>query len=327
MKKFTLFILALLLLAISVAFAQTAAPALALSPARQEAAATSSMILASVNADKRIIAVGERGIVLLSDDGGSTFRQAKSVPVAATLSSVYFTDAKNGWIAGHWGVILHTTDAGETWTVQRSDLNVDQPLFSIYFKDAQHGWAVGLWSLMLTTDNGGASWEPVNLPAPAGANKAEGNLFQIFPDNAGGIAIASERGSLLYSADGNGKWTYLNTGYKGSLWAGMVLRDGTWLVGGLRGTILRSVDHGRNWQSISTDSKSSVTGLVHGAHGAIVATGLDGMLLTSHDNGMTFTASQRADQKSITAAVLANQSRLVMFSETGLLSESGNDGK
>ncbi len=113
-------------------------------------------LLGVAHAGKRLVAVGDRGAVLLSDDAGATFRQARSVPTRATLTSVSFADERNGWAVGHWGVILHTTDGGETWTVQRDDTSVDQPLFSVWFCVKRNGVGGGLWSLILRTAVGGA---------------------------------------------------------------------------------------------------------------------------------------------------------------------------
>src|SRR3569623_3262105 len=114
-------------------------------PAVTIAHPTQAPILAAERAGTRLVALGDHGIVLLSDDGGKTFRQTKSVPTQALLTSVDFIDDKQGWDAGHDGVILHTTDGGETWTLQREALSGDQPLFAIHFNDAQNGFAVGLF--------------------------------------------------------------------------------------------------------------------------------------------------------------------------------------
>ena len=84
----------------------------------------------------------------------------------STLTAVCFVGEKTGGAVGHWGVVLRTDDAGESWNVQRADTSVDLPLFSVHFKDAERGWAVGLWSLMIATSDGGKSWTTVRLPAP-----------------------------------------------------------------------------------------------------------------------------------------------------------------
>ena len=68
-------------------------------------------------AGDRLVAVGQRGHVVVSSDGGATWKQAQ-VPVSSDLVAVYFVDAKQGWAVGHDGVILHTADGGEYWELQ-----------------------------------------------------------------------------------------------------------------------------------------------------------------------------------------------------------------
>ncbi|MBI5443489.1 MAG: glycosyl hydrolase, partial [Deltaproteobacteria bacterium] len=285
-------------------------------------AATRSMMLGAVRAGKRIVAVGAHGIVLLSDDGGATFRQAKSVPVRSTLTAVSFVDDKAGWAVGHWGVILSTADGGETWQLQRSDTSVDQPLFSVYFKDREHGWAVGLWSLVVATKDGGKTWEKVELPPPPGGGKTDRNLLKIFPGPKGALFVAAEQGTVLRCEDGT-SWTYAVTGYKGTFWAGTSLPDGTVLVGGLRGTVYRSADGGKTWRASETGVKSSITDMV-AAGGKIYAVALDGVFLESADGGATFQASQRDDRAPLTALALSEAGRLVAFSKEGVVANFGN---
>src|ERR1044071_614770 len=62
-------------------------------PAEIEPLASSSLLLDLSMAGSRMVAVGERGHVLLSDDQGATWRQAKSVPTRAMLTAVFFIDA------------------------------------------------------------------------------------------------------------------------------------------------------------------------------------------------------------------------------------------
>ena len=301
----------------SVACADAGRPALHVEAAEHVPAANVAMMLAASLAGKRIVAVGDRGVVLLSDDDGKTFRQARSVPVSSSLTGVSFADARTGWAVGHWGAIVKTTDGGETWTVQRSDLTVDQPLFSVYFKNTHEGWTVGLWSLMLHTTDGGATWSTVKLPPPLGAKKADRNLYSIFADAKGSLFIACEQGRVLRSSDGGVTWTYAETGYSGSFWSGVALQDGTLLVGGLRGTIYRSADGGSTWTAARTPFKSSVTGMVQRFDKSIVASALDGVTFVSHDDGATFTGTQRPDRTAPTAVVDTQEGVPVFFTSDG----------
>jgi photosystem II stability/assembly factor-like uncharacterized protein len=285
-------------------------------PVIQSRAASGSMMLAVAHAGRRLVAVGERGIVLLSDDGGASFRQARSVPAQATLSSVTFINATTGWAAGQWGVILATRDGGESWVLQRSDTGADRPLFSVLFTSEKDGWAVGLWSLLLATHDGGATWAEVKVPPPAGTDKADLNLYAVFPGPKGALLVAGEQGKVLRSTDGGQSWVTLDTGYPGTLWTGATLADGTIVVGGLRGTILRSTNGGERWSFARTDGKSSVTGLMQMPDGAVVASALDGVTLTSTDNGASFTTKQRDDRLPLTA-VTDRRGDPLLLSKTG----------
>lgn len=296
-------------------------PQLQITSAERLSAASGVKILAATRAGKRIVAVGDYGVVLLSDDDGKTYRQARSVPISATLTAVSFADAGTGWAVGHWGAILNTRDGGETWSLQRSDMHVDQPLFSVYFRNADEGWAVGLWSLMLHTTDGGASWSGVPLPVAPGAKKADRNLYSIFGDAKGSLFITSEQGLVLRATDGGKTWTYAQTGYGGSFWSGVALNDGALLVGGLRGTIYRSADGGDSWQTSKTDFKSSVTNIVQRADKTVVAVGLDGMTLVSIDGGLSFSGTQRPDRSPLTAVVDSQSDGPKFFSTKGPISK------
>ena len=284
------------------AFAQNVErPQLAIVPAEHVPAAATSMMLSATLAGSRIVAVGDHGVVLLSDDAGKSFRQARSVPVSSTLTSVSFVDATHGWVVGQWGVVLNTTDGGENWALQRSDLTVDQPLFSVHFKNSKDGWAVGLWSLMLHTVDGGVTWITVKPPPPPGGKKADRNLYRIFANADGAMFIACEQGRVMQSADDGATWNYIETGYTGSFWSGVALQDGALLVGGLRGTIYRSIDRGKTWSVSQSTFKSSITDMLQLADKSIVAVGLDGVTLISGDDGVSFSGNQRSDRVPLTA--------------------------
>jgi photosystem II stability/assembly factor-like uncharacterized protein len=310
---------ALLLLSGAVHAQAPAEPAaLKIRAAAKSTAATLAPMLGAARAGKRIVAVGDYGIVLLSDDEGKAFRQATGVPVSSTLTAVSFADEKNGWAVGHWGVILRTSDGGENWSVQRSDTAEDRPLFSVYFFDANEGIAVGLWSLVLRTHDGGKTWGTVNLPTPPEGGKADRNLFKVFASPKGSLFVAAERGLVLRSDDRGQNWRYLSTGYKGSFWSGVALSDGTLIVAGLRGTLYRSTDDGKNWTNVPTGSKSSLTDIVE-VGDKVIGVGLDGVQIESSDHAATFIWTQRDDRLSMTAAVADGQASLVRFSKHGVV--------
>ncbi|WP_028222652.1 WD40/YVTN/BNR-like repeat-containing protein, partial [Paraburkholderia oxyphila] len=247
-----------------------------------------------------------------------TWHQAHEVPVSATLSAVTFADAQRGWAVGQWGVILATRDGGETWQKQRMDLSVDQPLFSVLFTSAQDGIAVGLWSLMLATHDGGKTWTKVTVPKPPGAGRADRNLYHVFADKQGALYIDSEQGMVLKSTDGGATWSYLATGGKGTLWAGVALPDGRIVVGGLLGSLYQSSDGGATWTSLNANTKSSIADLVATGNG-LLGVGLDGLVLRQREGSTSFEVHQREDRATLTAALIDGTGKPMLFSQDGVL--------
>src|SRR5438034_11738498 len=79
----------------ALAQAQEGVPALQ-RPAPMVPQSMHGAMLAVALAGPRIVAVGERGVVLLSDDRGATWRQV-AIPVSVTLTAVRFVNDKTGW--------------------------------------------------------------------------------------------------------------------------------------------------------------------------------------------------------------------------------------
>ena len=68
--------------------------------------ASEALLLDVASAGSRLVAVGEFGHVLLSDDKGTSWRQAASVPTRNTLVGVTFLDNQTGYAVGHAATIL-----------------------------------------------------------------------------------------------------------------------------------------------------------------------------------------------------------------------------
>ena len=84
-------------------------------PARDSAFAAKSLLNGVANAGQRIVAVGQRGHIVLSDDGGKTWTQAK-VPVSSDLVAVYFPTPAKGWAVGILAALLFLVDVNAPGT-------------------------------------------------------------------------------------------------------------------------------------------------------------------------------------------------------------------
>ncbi len=185
------------------------------------------------------------------------------------------------------------------------------------FRDSEHGYAVGLWSLLLATDDGGKTWRRQELPPAPGSSKADRNLFRLFAAPDGAIFIAAEQGLVLRSTDHGKSWRYLQTGYKGSLWAGVAQPDGTLVVAGMRGTVYSSRDNGESWTQVTSGTHSALTDLVV-MPGGVAGVGTEGALIRG-SAATGFEAKPRKDRLDLTAIVAAADGKLVDFSSHGPL--------
>ncbi len=263
-------------------------------------------------AGKRVVAVGDYGGIIYSDDG-KTYAQAK-VPTRTPLTSVAFVDDQRGWAAGHDGTILGTQDGGKSWSVLRQHRGKEEVLLSIWFENAEHGLAVGQFGLALETLDGGKSWnEIVLLDGEAG----ERHMQHVFSAGGGVLLIAAEGGTVLRSSDNGKHWQAINTGNKGSFWVGAALPDGSVLMAGMRGHVYRSKDHGLTWAEMESGTQQSLTGIAQSEAG-VQLVGLGGVNLVSKDNGIHFETTVRKDRASQSAVAFLNGSTLY-FGSTGVL--------
>lgn len=261
-------------------------------PALQIKVPERQILQASAKAGSRLVAVGERGIVVLSEDGGERWRQARNVPVSTTLTAVSFAPGGKGWAVGHGGVILHTTDGGESWVRQTEGValaaavldavkealsrqpdspkvaqslkaaeilvadGADKPLLDVQFIDASNGWAVGAYSLAFQTQDGGKTWRYVGdrLDNPKGLHLY---AIRVLGEK---VLIVGEQGQMHRSEDGGRSFESIASPYKGSLFSLSMSPGGEVIATGLQGNAFYSVDFGREWRRIQGLPSQSVVG-------------------------------------------------------------------
>jgi hypothetical protein len=83
--------------------------------------------VASRNSNK-VFAVGTRGALLRTDDGGTTWKRLET-GTSAWLRSIAFASPAEGYAVGDSGIILKTLDSGTTWVRQVSGTNAQ--LYSV----------------------------------------------------------------------------------------------------------------------------------------------------------------------------------------------------
>ncbi|MCK6556118.1 YCF48-related protein [Candidatus Binatia bacterium] len=217
--------------------------------AMQNSGTTRQLLDMSFANAQRGVAVGDFGTIVRTDDGGKTWTTvalptdtklpedvAELVrPGDVVVYGVSFPDPDHVWLVGEFGVILNSTDGGQTFHPQTSP--TESSLFGVHFVDAQRGWAVGLEGTLIATTDGGMTWAKQKLDAPYGFSLA---LYDV--DVRGQYGWALGNSGLLYgSRDGGTTWQLMDMApkYRSGWFRGIsLLGDGRGYIVGARGLVV-----------------------------------------------------------------------------------------
>lgn len=279
-------------------------------PAVMSELAPRSLLLDVAAVDGALVAVGERGHVVVSEDGGASWSQLPC-PTRVVLTGVHFADRRLGWAVGHDAVILKTEDGGASWRIVYSDPEAEAPLLDVWFPTASEGFAIGAYGTFLETADGGESWDSRWI------SEDDFHLHTIDRAADGTLYIAAEAGVVYRSDDGGATWESLPSPYEGSFFGILPLDEGTVLVHGLRGHLFRSEDRGETWTAIESGTVAMLTDALDLGDGRVVVVGLGAAMLLSDDGARTFQEVPQPDRLGIQAVTQAADGGLVVAGEGG----------
>lgn len=259
---------------------------------------------------KRLVAVGDHGYVVFSDDEGANWRLAKAPP-APLLTAVAFLDERTGLAVGHDSVILATGDGGETWTRQFSAPAEQRPLLDVAFIDKSMAFAVGAYGAFYESGDGGKSWSARKIL------NDDKHLNAIVKVEGASLLILGEAGTILASDDAGKSWQPVASPYKGSLFGALVANDGAVIAYGLRGRVYRSTDKGRTWKQVDHPGSATLMGGVKLADGALVIVGAAGTAIVSRDNGQSFVPLATGSTKALSGVAAASRDKVLLVGEGG----------
>ena len=263
-------------------------------------------------AGKRIVSVGERGIVLVSDDDGATWKAVRT-PTTRTLTTVAFADDRVGVAVGHGGSVLRTEDAGNTWTqIEVADAGRDS-LLGLTFLGGQDFAAFGAFGLFIITNDAGKTWRRMQV-VDADFDR---HIMGLVPMD-GVWFLAAESGNLARSKDAGATWEKLKSPYVGSFFGALVAKDGALIAFGMRGNVWRSTDKGSTWTKIEIGNTIGINGGGVMGDGSIVLVGNVGMVATSHDNGNSFKVAMSPRGAGFATVVANSKDEPVVAGEAGV---------
>lgn len=188
--------------------------------------------------------VGSEGIFKTSD-GGLTWVNKFSNNLI-NLYSIAFANSNIGWAIGTniisyqpiiiEGIVLKTTDNGETWSQQTSFYS--QPLYDIFFADTQNGWLVGEGGYISKTTDGGASW----IKYQTGTTSALKSVHGI--SNQMGWIVG---GTAIFRTSNGTNWNQISTGTGQDIQEINFFNNQTGIAIGKGGVVAKTTNGGQAW--------------------------------------------------------------------------------
>ncbi len=311
-------------------------------PAAQSELAIKNMLVDVGMAGSRMVAVGQRGHILYSDDDGKTWRQA-SVPVSSDLTAVYFPTPTQGWAVGHDGVVLHTTDTGATWVKQLDGRQVGQIMLDYFSKQLaalppeaepaadQAAEAADEYSEESSTppterERLTLLVDEANRMVAEGADKP---FLDVWFENDKTGYIVGVFNMIFRTDDGGQSWVPLNdltdNPQAYHLTAITAVGKDIFIVGE-QGLMLRLNPKNKRFEVIDTPYDGSFFGVI-GKPGTLIIHGLRGNAFRSTDNGKTWTQIKTGQHQALTAATTNEHGHIFLFSQAGhvLISTDGGN--
>jgi photosystem II stability/assembly factor-like uncharacterized protein len=237
-------------------------------------------------------AVGAAGQILLTDDGGKTWRPSKQSGV--TPLSLLGVDVENtGQIAVGQAGTIYVNDGGDSWT--KVDGSTEERLFAVNMNSHGTAVAVGAFGTIILSQDRGHTWRSI-APADIAHYSDEGadpHLYAVALDDRGMVTVAGEFGLILRSSDEGRHWSVVHKG-EASLFA-LDLRPGRpGFAVGQSGTILRTTDDGATWSELKCNSTANLLGVSADTNHTVIVTAMD-TVLRSDDGGSTWSPMEWGD--------------------------------
>lgn len=265
----------------------------------------------TVNQAGVAIAVGERGVILRSQDQGKSWQQMPS-PVDITLASVVFDGQQRVWAVGQAATILRSDDSGKSWQLIRykpSDLRY-------YLKVTAHEnivYVTGSDGELWTSKDEGQNWEMTQLEN----GDAMPHLFSL-AFNGGGAVLSAEHGSVFFRAQADLPWQVLPVPYNGSFF-GVISLANHFLLFGMSGRAFLVTADSKNWQALETGTTQFLLDAVEvPSKNQAIMVGRGGAVVLASADGKVLKSFQRSGKQDITALAITGMQVLFATMRGGI---------
>lgn len=212
-------------------------------------------------------AVGHRGVILATADGGANWtRQLQGEQAAQAILQVRQDPEQ--------------IDEARRLVAE----GADKPFLAVQCMGDGRVLALGAYGLAFSTQDGGQHWQPA-LALLDGSEARHLNAAQALD---GEIYLAGEEGALMRVDQDLDGFRRFASPYEGSFFGLLATRNKSLLAFGLRGHVFRSVDRGSSWQRVALASNKSLTAAAELRDGSLLLADESGQGWLSHDDGRSF---------------------------------------
>jgi photosystem II stability/assembly factor-like uncharacterized protein len=302
-----------------------------LRPSLMASHAAESVLLGIAAAGERLVAVGENGYILLSDDNGRQWRQVKT-PVSVTLTAVQFVTPKTGWAVGHFGIVLKSVDGGESWVKQLDGVQAAQIILAAAKSDQQcvigqlNPLEQGQFEAAKTIDFD-RRLAIAKRFVDDGPDKPFLDLY--FENDQTGFILGAF--NLIFRTQDGGKtwdpWLKNMENPRGMHLYDMARIGDDLFIAGEQGVFLRSTDGGRTFKALKTPYRGSYFGVIRSGEASLLLFGLRGNIFLRSINMEDWQEIDSGATLSITAGTVTRNGDTILVTEDGLLLESRDDGR
>lgn len=299
-----------------------------------------SLLLDITSAGQRVVAAGERGHILYSDDHGSSWLQAR-VPTTQMLTGIHFVNDRRGWAVGHDGLVLVSDDGGSSWRVQRDGIAA-QSQANIEMREAAHQRVQALQEAMASADEKDRvelvlQLEDAVMDLEDADLALEEAVFTSplmdvwFQDPERGWAVGAF-GTLLATANGGQTWRsqakLIDNPDEFHLNAITGDGKGRVFIAGEGGVMFRSLDGGHSWETLEAFYEGSWFGTLYSAaNDSLLLFGLRGNLYRSTDFGQSWQLVENTSDKTLAGGGVGPSGEVALVGAVGTLLHSIDGGQ
>jgi photosystem II stability/assembly factor-like uncharacterized protein len=279
---------------------------------------------------KRLVTVGNGGVMSTSTDFGATWNMLSVSTTVQLMKRIQFVNSNTGFAVGgsavasdSLGEVLKTTNGGSTWT--KLAFNPKTRSNSLFWLNENVGWVggIGTSGIFKTTD-GGQTFKAGTVTGTS----ASTTWYDIkFGDANTGYA-GGTGGILVKTTDGGANWVTLVSPFGTTIiYAMQAIDANTVVVVGGSGKAFKTTDGGTNWTTLSLGgSTSSLYSVTFTDKNLGVISGGSSSLFKTTDGGNTWSQLTLGVSSSLYCARFQDQNIGWACGSSGVIAYTKNGG-